>query len=92
MAPRAFSKLFSSRSSNRSNGSDRRSSLESIDSGDSYVISLPSYSQAIALAEQPARTLAVEPHPQPAEMLDDDNLAWGRPSRKQRSKTQWGRS
>ncbi|RDX56295.1 hypothetical protein OH76DRAFT_1337856 [Lentinus brumalis] len=87
MAPRAFSKLFSSRSSTRSNGSDRRSSLESIDSGDSYVISL------VSPACREVIVALLLTSPRPAEMLDDDNLAWGRPSRKQHSKTQyWGRS
>ncbi|KAI0719139.1 hypothetical protein C8T65DRAFT_736831 [Cerioporus squamosus] len=52
----------------------------------------PSYSQAMTLAAEPARTRAVEPHPEPAEMLDEDNFAWGRPSRKQHSKTKWARS
>ncbi|KAI0755812.1 hypothetical protein C8Q74DRAFT_323884 [Fomes fomentarius] len=44
MAPLSFAKLFSSRSSSRSNGSDRRSSLDSFESAESYVISLPSMS------------------------------------------------
>ncbi|RPD81598.1 hypothetical protein L226DRAFT_2186 [Lentinus tigrinus ALCF2SS1-7] len=93
MAPRAFSKLFSSRSSNRSRGSDRRSSLDSLDSAQNYVISLPpSYSQAMAVVADSDSTRTAA-QPQPAEMLDEDNFAWGRPSRKQHSKAlKWARS
>ncbi|TBU46567.1 hypothetical protein BD309DRAFT_607607 [Dichomitus squalens] len=78
MAPLAFVKLFSSRSSRRSNGSDRRGSLDSFESGESYVISLPQ------MHSPPTLPLNASSSQPVAEMLEDDNFAWGRPSRKQR--------
>ncbi|KAI0735580.1 hypothetical protein C8Q76DRAFT_610629 [Earliella scabrosa] len=76
MAPLSFTKLFSSRSSNRSKGSDRRSSLDSFESGESYVISLVSLLRLILM-------IVASVQQEVAEMLDEDNFAWGRPSRKQ---------
>ncbi|KAI0374575.1 hypothetical protein BV20DRAFT_1049351 [Pilatotrama ljubarskyi] len=77
MAP-LFAKLFSQRSSSQSTRSDRRSSVDSYDSSESYVISLPAiYPAAASLSPVNSTTSSV----QSAEMIDDDNLAWGRPSR-----------
>ncbi|KAI0358961.1 hypothetical protein OH77DRAFT_1518229 [Trametes cingulata] len=80
MAP-LFAKLFSQRSSSRSTGSGRRTSIDSYDSSESYVISLPSiYPGAASLSSVNSTTSSM----QTAEMMDDDNLAWGRPSRSSR--------
>ncbi|KAI1797506.1 hypothetical protein LXA43DRAFT_250829 [Ganoderma leucocontextum] len=74
-----LSKLFLSRSSRRSSGSDRRTSIDSLESGESYIISLPSMYPPPTLPGEPTSNASSS---QPAEMLDDDNFAWGRPSRK----------
>ncbi|PIL30900.1 hypothetical protein GSI_07069 [Ganoderma sinense ZZ0214-1] len=76
-----FTKLFPSRSSRRSSGSDRRTSIDSHESGESYVISLPSMHSPLT---PPIESASNASSSQPAEMLEDDNFAWGRPSRKQR--------
>ncbi|KAI0825210.1 hypothetical protein BC628DRAFT_1419202 [Trametes gibbosa] len=90
MAP-LFAKFFHSRSSSRSARSDRRASVDSYASSVSYVIALPS----VRDTRRTSRTLSFgssSSADSTAEMMDDDNLAWGRPSRRQRASAGRARS
>ncbi|KAL7285824.1 hypothetical protein ACG7TL_000933 [Trametes sanguinea] len=84
MAPLSFAKLFSQRDSRRSTESRARSSIDSSESIESYVISLPSiYPVSSSVSNTPTTGSAFT-----AEMLEDDNLSWGRPSRVRSSRRQ----
>ncbi|KAI0666262.1 hypothetical protein C8Q78DRAFT_1083202 [Trametes maxima] len=81
MAPLPFAKLFSKRSSSRSARSERRTSVDTVGSSESYVISLPSvHTVPTSLSAVASTTSSTDS----AELMDDDNLAWGRPSRARR--------
>ncbi|KAH9846603.1 hypothetical protein C2E23DRAFT_890695 [Lenzites betulinus] len=87
-----FAKFFPVRSSSRSTrgSTDRRASVDSYASSASYVISLPSVRDARRTSFSPSFSSSASTD-STAEMMDDDNLAWGRPSRRQRAKAGWSR-
>ncbi|OJT13239.1 hypothetical protein TRAPUB_10258, partial [Trametes pubescens] len=75
--------------------SERRTSVDSFDSSASYVVSieLPSIRSTRRTSFSPSFTSSSASDS--AEMMDDENLAWGRPARKhRRSKFSlgWGRA
>ncbi|KAL1952297.1 hypothetical protein VTO73DRAFT_1446 [Trametes versicolor] len=93
-----FAKFIHPRSSSRSTSrSERRTSMDSFDSTSSYVISieLPSIRSTRRTWFSPSFSSATSSSASDsAEMMDDENLAWGRPARKHRSKfgLGWGRA
>ncbi|OBZ79698.1 hypothetical protein A0H81_00357 [Grifola frondosa] len=73
--------LLNSAASKRSSLSDksRRSSLTSQASSISYMPSLPSPAMLKKKDSKKVDSNSARSKPDIAEMLDDDNLAWGRP-------------
>ncbi|OBZ79762.1 hypothetical protein A0H81_00335 [Grifola frondosa] len=82
MAPLSLSRIFSG--SSRRSETGRRRSVDSIDSSNSFVIALPSMHPTLHAFE--SRSTAAESGFS-AEMLDDDNFAWGRPKSSKKPKS-----
>ncbi|KAI0662423.1 hypothetical protein C8Q70DRAFT_1051067 [Cubamyces menziesii] len=91
MAPLSFTKLFSQRSSSASTTSSQaRSSFDAFEP-ESYVIALPSI-RSTSNSLTPISSASSSGSAQgAAELLDDENLAWGRPSRSRGKHSHGGR-
>ncbi|KAI0638987.1 hypothetical protein C8Q77DRAFT_1152009 [Trametes polyzona] len=79
-----FAKFLRTQSSSRSTRSERRTSVDSYDSSVSYVISLPSIRSPRRSSLTPSFGSTTSSSSYTAEMIDDENSAWGRPPRKSR--------
>ncbi|KAI0336250.1 hypothetical protein GY45DRAFT_1366312 [Cubamyces sp. BRFM 1775] len=91
MAPLSFTKLFSQRSSSASTASSQaRSSFDAFEP-ESYVIALPSIHTTSNSLTPISSGTSSSGSIGAAEMLDDENLAWGRPSRSRGKHSHGGR-
>ncbi|KAH9891099.1 hypothetical protein C8Q73DRAFT_792523 [Cubamyces lactineus] len=90
MAPLSFTKLFSQRSSSVSATSSQAPSSFGAFEPESYVIALPSI-RSTSNSLTPVSSASSSGSVGVAEMLDDENLAWGRPSRSRGKHSHGGR-